>query len=266
MKESYFVFREPELFDELKSLLLLRFSVYMGSRLNQFATPYRSAGIELDCYDLRSRHFGLFKHDGGVSRPVGYLRVVTEEKSRWENELRAIAAPIPELARAVGLKPTVPLPLMTYYADADIVRRHYEVAKANNHRPAEAGRLSLQNDIRSIAIARHMISSTLASGIVNGHNAAFITVVPSHVAFYGAYGFRICIGSRQRFCPKAQTEFSCLQWTFEQMDGAMQEVVLSMAEAYSHTGRICCYPSMPGQYYAPTRSHVPSKPRLTAAA
>jgi len=72
--QSYFVFRQAQSVDELRALLKLRYKVYRESRLQQFV-PENECGIDLDGYDLRSRHFGLFKNN---SHPIGYMRVVED--------------------------------------------------------------------------------------------------------------------------------------------------------------------------------------------
>jgi hypothetical protein len=266
MEQTYFVYREPESIEELKSLLLLRYSVYMESRLQHYMEKYKSMGIELDSYDVRARHFGLFKHENGTSRPVGYIRMVLDEEGPWSDEIRAIANEVPGLAEIVNETPSVPFPLMTYFPDAEIVNQHYMMAKRSGRRTVEGGRLSLEGSARSISVAKFMVSSIVAVVVVANVREALLTCVPSHARFYHPYGFEQCAGTSQHFCPETNTEFICQHWNVEQLQGSVKDSVLRMADAYYNTGRICYSPSNPEQFYAPTQSYIPSRPRLRAAA
>jgi hypothetical protein len=266
MNETYFVYREPESIAELKSLLLLRYSVYMESRLQHYVEKNKSMGIELDCYDVRARHFGLFKHENGSSRPVGYIRMVLDEEGPWADEIRAIANEVSGLADVVNETPSVAFPLMTYFPDAAIVNQHYQMAKKSGRRTVEAGRLSLERSVRSISVAKFLVSSTVTAAVVTNVKEALLTCVPSHERFYHPYGFEQCAGTTQHFCDEPNTEVCCEHWSIERLQGSVKDSVLRMADAYYNTGRICLSPSNPEQFYAPTQSYIPSRPRLVAAA
>jgi hypothetical protein len=265
MEQTYFVYREPESIEELKSLLLLRYSVYMESRFQRYKEKYKSMGIELDCYDVRARHFGLFKHENGTSRPVGYIRMVLDEEGPWSEEIRAIAEEVSGLAEIVNETPSVPFPLMTYFPDAEIVNQHYLMAKRSGRRTVEAGRLSLGKTVRSISIARNMVSATVSFVLVNSIHDVLVTCVPSHSAFYYPFGFETCAGTEDHFCEETRTSLRCLHGHRENVSHRLKPSVLRMAEAYYNTSRICFSPSNPEQFYAPTQCYIPSRPRLRAA-
>ena len=266
MNETYFVYREPESIEELKSLLLLRYSVYRESRLRHYVEKDASSGIELDCYDVRSRHFGLYKHENGSSRPVGYIRIVFDEEAACANEIRSIAEEVPGLADVVNETPVVPFPLMTCFPDAEIVHQHYQMAKKSGRRTVEAGRLSLERPSRSISVAKFMASSTIAFGVVSNIKEALLTCVPTHVGFYQPLGFHQCLGTEKHFVPDWGVELYCQHYTVERLQGVAKDMVLRKAEAYYNTGRVCFSPSNPDHFYAPTQSYISSRPRLVALA
>ena len=85
--DSYFVFREARSTSELEALFRLRYKVYQNSRLHCFE-PANEYGINLDCYDLRARHFGLYMNDEVL---VANHCAVGETLSPMINELLEIA-------------------------------------------------------------------------------------------------------------------------------------------------------------------------------
>src|SRR5258706_15969007 len=78
VQNTYYVFRKPQSIEELRCLLELRYNTYQSCHMRGFTVPSQ-AGIDADCYDLRAMHFGMFEYANDVARPVGYIRLVTEE-------------------------------------------------------------------------------------------------------------------------------------------------------------------------------------------
>lgn len=253
MEQHYFIFREPETLDELKALLRLRYSAYMASRLNKFIEENQT-GMDLDCYDLYSRHFGLYEHTGSSSRPVGYVRMVTDEPGTFRNDLFALAKSIPELYEKVNCIPTEPFPMMNYCPYADDIRRYRENAKLAGEMLVEVGRLSLDDSIRGLKIAVNFVSAICASLPMHGVDEALVTCVSNHEAMYRSCGGRI-FHSANIF--EVHGAGVCLLLlSAKNLPHSMKERVDHMREAYERTGRICYNPSQPESYYEPVLSRA----------
>jgi len=73
--ENTYCFREARNVEELYALLKLRYEEYRNSRLAGFC-PENEYGLDIDEFDLRSRHFGLFQQSADGEKAIGYMRVV----------------------------------------------------------------------------------------------------------------------------------------------------------------------------------------------
>lgn len=155
MKKNYFVFREAQSLSELESLLRLRYEVYRTSRLQQFV-PENEYGIDFDCYDLRARHFGLFMND---IEPVGYHRPVSNAYGPLCDEILRLAAQFPGMSEKVRSKPEQPLPIMTYWPEAHILKELHNEIKGQRKSLAEATKFTLDPSMASVKLATHIIES-----------------------------------------------------------------------------------------------------------
>ncbi|MFN0157508.1 MAG: hypothetical protein ACKVRP_05465 [Bacteroidota bacterium] len=270
MIPAYFVYREPESIDELKSLLLLRYSVYRQSRLKHLA-PENKYMINMDSHDLNAKHFGLYEHIDGSSRPVGYIRMVTDGAGPWANEIQQIVHSLPELTIESNTNLAEPLPLMEYVPDIEALRKLYVGCKRKGEHLVEPGRLSLDHSVRSLGISGHvrtssnMVASTFAAFMVDGVSKAVLTASLTHKGFYEQFGFTRTPGVSDWFWEDAGENRCCLIGSPESLPEPMKEKVLRMAEAWSNTRRICFHPSANEQFFAPTHSYISSRPALRAA-
>src|SRR5713101_2026255 len=158
MNKHFFILRQPESINELKSLLLVRYSAYRQSRLHNYVTE-NEAGIDLDGYDLSSLHFGLFEHDWKTSRPVGYMRVVTGERRLFHDDILEIAELVPQLIRQVSTIPGEPLPIFDGNPYKDLLRKFYEAEMCAGKKVVEPSRFSIDKSVRGREVSRFMVSA-----------------------------------------------------------------------------------------------------------
>ena len=111
IQRNYYVFREARNVYELKSLLELRYRGYLQSRCSSLIKKNPS-GLDLDSYDLRSRHMGFFQLQGKESKPLGYMRLVEDELTDTAPLIWQLALSHPELWERLENDPPTPLPLM----------------------------------------------------------------------------------------------------------------------------------------------------------
>jgi hypothetical protein len=269
MEQHYYIFREPTTFDELKALLLLRYKVFRESRLEKFVEE-NEACIDLDCYDLYSRHFGLYEHEGNSARPVGYIRMVTDDMGTFRDELFELAKSIPSLYEKVNRIPKEPFPLMNYCPHADLIKHFYEELKSDGGKLIEASRLSLDRSVRGTSIsdfkiAHTFIAAVYASFLTYGVSNCVLSCNANHQVLYKSYGSQIFIGTTQWHNDLAGVDYSLLLLAAKNLPDSMKEKVYKMAEVYKKFGRICYNPSEPENYYAPLGSYMKSKPVFTPA-
>ena len=98
--QSYFVFREAANTNELLDPFRLRYRVYRNSRLARFV-PENKYGIDLNCYDVRSRHFGLLAVCANTEQSIGYCRVVEDQEVSGRIDVLELVRQIPGLNRRV---------------------------------------------------------------------------------------------------------------------------------------------------------------------
>lgn len=180
-----YTFREATSKDELLALLRLRYDTYRNSRLAGFV-PENAQGLDLDKYDPWARHFGLYLRN----EPVGYIRVVQEERGpAWGTicDIACTEAARPDLD---GTKPNVPFPLMNYFPDKEAVSNCYKTEYKNGNKGCEAGRLIVRMDQRTPGLSRFLIESALATYFFSWNfQYALISCALQHGEFYRRYGF-----------------------------------------------------------------------------
>ncbi|MBI5022090.1 MAG: GNAT family N-acetyltransferase [Ignavibacteriales bacterium] len=264
MQKTYYEFRQLESTNELKQFLLLRYSIYRESRLAMFS-PENDLGIDLDCYDVNSVHFGLFEHSDGISRPVGYIRMITDQRGPFANEIISIASESQELYRKVTDTPAEPFPIISYCPDGQVIKEFCEKVQSSGKKVVEASRFSLDKSIRGHKMADHFLTAISASFIVHDVEFSLMTCHLLHKSFYSGFGFRQVEGTVDYYTELYNYRFFCLTGSAEYLPDAVKDRVLQMAEAYDTTGRICYYPNNPEQFYAPLDSFIESRPIFMAA-
>ena len=245
---KYFVFREAANLDELLELFRLRYRVYRNSKLAKFV-PENEHGIDLDCYDVRARHFGLFSVDSGTEQLIGYLRVVEDRKVSGQADVFELVKQAPDLKGRLENKPSCPFPLMTYFPDADAFGELYRRIKDRGERLVEACRFALDKPFRSLRTAKHMVESAIAIYFFHYQfDHAVWCCDSSNKAFYRLYGFRPLDGSKDKDFARLGVSSCCVFGSAKGVPSPARERTMQMAKAYRDTGRICYFPSTPYQF------------------
>ena len=240
--QSHFVFREAESADELEQLLRLRYRVYRECKLARFVEP-SAYEIDLDCYDFRSSHFGLFKVSGDGEMPVGYLRVAEDGVDRHSDWVAEVAEHYPGLAEKVAQTPAKPFPLMNYFPDADLLQETYTYVKEWGERLVEPCRLALDASHRSVRLGKHIVESAIVVYFFARQIEHAVMCCDSATKhFYGIYGFRQLPGTYDGDFAGLGQKSTCVFGSADSVPGPARERLLEMTKAYKTTGRICCHP------------------------
>lgn len=246
MKADYFVFREARSSSELEALFRLHYEVYQNSRLH-FLTPQNKDGIHTDCYDLRSRHFGLFMNN---TKPVGYERPVNGFLGSMHKEVLAIASKFPRFYERVTAMPKYPLPIMCYWPEVEIVQNFYNSVRAGGKTIAESTILAIEPSISSFQIARFIIESVIAINLFCiGFDYGIMVCTLGHARFYQRYGFHRLAGTADNIVNGVKGR--CVIITKDDIPSQFRERIIKMAKAYERTGQICYNPYNLDQLYQP---------------
>jgi hypothetical protein len=235
---TYFVYREAETVDELEALFRLRYRVYGSCRLARFVhqTEY---GFEVEAYDFRSRHFGVFEVIHGVQKPVGYLRVVEDRDLSDQPTLRGLESRYPELFSRANRSVGQPFPVMSYSADSEALLGLYGQMLANGERAVEPTRMALDPDCRKLSLARFLFECSNAIYFyAMGFDYAIACCDSTKKAFYHIYHWDHIPGTVEGDFAGLGVSSTVLLGSRAAMPLVARARLARMAEQYKATGRI----------------------------
>lgn len=242
---EYFVYRELATTDEFEDTFRLRYYIYRGSGLKSLVKENEHQ-IDFDPYDLRARHFGLFRVHEGSELPVGYLRIVEDEDLSAETGVWDLVSRFPSLGSVTRGRLKHPFPLMCYHPKKGTIRRSYREMTARGDRLVEACRLAIDPCFRSLRLAQHIVESALAVYFFHfGVEHAIWCCDGSHSRFYGLYGLRRFPGTKDSDFLGLGHNSCCLLGSAAGVPPRLALRIARMAEAYGRTGRIACYSGDP---------------------
>jgi len=236
--ETWFVYREARTVDELEALLRLSNRVYSGCRLARFVhqTEY---GFELDAYDFRARHFGVFELSGGTEKSVGYLRVVEDRDLSEQPTLRGLGTKYPELFAQTSRTVNRPFPVMNYSPDSERLGRLYTQMLANGERAVEPTRMSLDPNCRKLSLARFLFECSNAIYFyVLGFDYAIACVDSSKKSFYRIYKWEYLPGTVEGDFAGLGVSSTVLLGSAAGMPRVPLARLTRMAKQYKATGHI----------------------------
>lgn len=237
-ESSCFVFREATDGEELLALLRLRYNAYRNNGLTKLV-PENEYGIDVDCYDLRARHFGLFRLNGDHQRPIGCLRAVEDHLAPGSAALSDILVRFPGLRAGAEQVPDLPFPVMSYLPEVEAVQVLYTRLKDAGERLVELSRFALVTSQGSLRLARHMVEATTAILAFNcGIEHAIWCCDSSNRAFYGLYGFRPLEGTADGDFLGLGVRSSCVYAAAARIPNTLRARLFRKAQVYTQSGCI----------------------------
>ncbi len=176
------IFRPAKSEAELEELLRLRYRVYDDSVLRGFISQ-TELGIDVDAFDLRSHHVGLFRGD----QPIGYARLITLARGPQGNWVDAI---LRRTRHDHSARPGMSLPVLAYAKSARETKIWIERRAKAGFRIAEAGRLSLRNEERSMRLMGFMGHALVGYWVASGFDIAIMGCRLAHSRYWESLGFR----------------------------------------------------------------------------
>ncbi|MDI6766112.1 MAG: hypothetical protein QME52_04740 [Bacteroidota bacterium] len=265
MKQSCFVYRQAGSIEEFRELLFIR---SLASPENRFAKTETTKEVHLniDSYDSRSFHFGLYKVLDEESAPVGYIRIVGDMgRGPLFREVEELIDDHPTaLAKSFDVVST-PFPMMRYFPGALVVGAFYRKIKEGGQALVEASQHLLVQQVESASLSQFMVSAMLATALVHCVDVVIIICVPRLKTFYNQFGFSSLPGTYEHYCPMFDKSVVCIFGTQKSLPIEMVDQIHSMAEVFEATGCICFNPTQPNNFY-PTEEYLQNQNLLAEVA
>ena len=188
MSKKY-TFREITEKDELEKFFRLRYNVYSDCRC-QSLLKKNGHPIDIDFYDVHSRHYALTYENINA----GYFRVVMPKEELTQNSIIEIA----EKHNAFNdyekylTGGYAPFPFLSYKEVPAGYWDYFNNLQSKNKKLAEASRLVLQPEFRTIRTSRFLIECAIVLYIIIciGRKQAVLSCNVRHKTFYEYYGFK----------------------------------------------------------------------------
>lgn len=187
-KNDTLIFREAKGKEELTALLKLRYQVYRSSPLKGFC-PKNEHGIDMDSYDLYSRHFGLFLRESGKDNPIGYLRLIEKNLTSFAPTILSIAL---EQSTDFGTKLFEEKSLHKF-PSANYFSEVLSLSQKKLYKGIEVGRFAIVKEFQSKKLASEIVLKSIAALCLCyfKHDYAVIMVAPKHAPLYQFLGFEL---------------------------------------------------------------------------
>jgi predicted GNAT family N-acyltransferase len=243
-----YTFREITEADELEQAFRLRYEVYSSCRCSVFLNTNLNK-IDIDSYDLHSKHFGLFINENELA---GYFRVVFDKNEYYNSDVLYIGRkfnffPGTEYTLE-GIKhiERADFPFLSYTGIPESTISFYKVLKNKGEGIAECSRLIIKEEHRGVKVSILLLECAIVLYILIciGSKHAVLSCVKEHSILYKRYGFQP-IGEEQGYSLFGSERLSmCLTLSLSlslsssPLPKYYQPKLESMAAEYSITGKI----------------------------
>jgi len=204
-------------------------------------------GLDIDGYDLQSRHFGLFEHSGKSSRIVGYVRFVQDSVGPQMKEVWQLSLRYPDLIQNMEFDIQNPFPSMVHLEDNSAFLKAYE----KYGKIIEASRLTIHPSVRTLSLASFVIQSiTAISSYDPGIKASLFGCKLSHLSYYKRLGCRAIGKTSYKGVPTY-----LLINSFEHFTDEFKTTVDRIGKAFDKYGEVHYYPKRAG-VFSPLLTYV----------
>lgn len=213
-----FQFREITDQGELEQFMKLRYRTYLNNEMRNFLS-INDHHIDIDLYDLHSKHFGLFC---GI-QPAGYFRIVLHKNETYNAQVFSIGRNYQIFntdchSKAQLQKFGYPdFPFVSYYKIPEPVKYfYYSFSEEMKQKTTEAGKLMLFNGFLGYKKVRMIIecAAALFKSLFNDYHRSSLNCFARHEKFYQLYDFKtIYRGDEYKITPlekQYSARVSCL--------------------------------------------------------
>ncbi len=232
-------FREIKSEKELKQFMQLRYETYLESVNRDFIKEDKNR-LDIDVYDLHSKHFGLFYNE----EPIGSVRLVMHKSKVYDKRAYNIGLKNGKFKEQYHnhkniLKSDYPeFPFISNTEIPSSVAKFYSKFSKNKKNLLEASRLTLVEKFKGLSQVKFLIESTIVYFMVqNENNHAVLNCNSSHERFYNRYGFKT-INTKDKYFLKGRTSTSSSVLSLSSVEDKYQEQFQQMAYEYKSSKTI----------------------------
>lgn len=179
-----YYFREIQGREEMINWLKLRYTIYNSTRCAGFLSD-NALEMDVDSYDLQSKHYGLFVEEADQQKLIGGLRIIQNKpvlsSIRMLREL--------DLLKYCEDEPAEELPILSYFPEDK--EDYFNPILAQTQIATEGSRLVLNKEYQSLRLAKFIISNAIILHLMMKEDwAAFVSCNPLHARLYKSFGFQ----------------------------------------------------------------------------
>jgi hypothetical protein len=194
---NIFTFREITGKDELEKFFRLRYDIYSNCRLRAVLKAKKNP-IDIDYFDVHSKHYALTVGN----KDAGYFRVVMPKDELIQGSVIEIAKKNKAFNDYDSYLSgeAAPYPFLSYKEVPAGYWDYFKNLQHKNKKLAEASRLILQPEFRTIRTSRFLIECAIVLYLIIcfGKMQAVLSCNIKHKSFYEYYGFK-AIGAENGF-------------------------------------------------------------------
>jgi len=189
-----FLFRELDGEDELERFFRKRYVAYFSSA--QRPLLLKEDGIDLDVYDLHSRHYGIFHGN----EPAGYFRIILGKSSYYNEQVFRIGLRNNRYSETIHHRENVG---SADYPEFYFMELFNDQLQSKNglsryfnsvDQMVEPSRIVLFDNYKNLRLARAITECALVlynELCISTAKEAIISCFENHAIFYQAYGFNV---------------------------------------------------------------------------
>jgi predicted GNAT family N-acyltransferase len=174
-----YTFRELHSYAELEASFKLRYDVYCNSSIAVLCAE-NAVSMDFDVYDLRSRHFGLYKKEGHGEALIGSVRLITNQPTEGLDAFKYLLNPNFEKKEKLFY-------FLDFFDNAQTLLPFSIEQEADFI--YEPSRFALKKAYRSLGLAQFVIESIITVCCEVDLKWAVLTSPKSKKMIYEQYGF-----------------------------------------------------------------------------
>ncbi len=163
LDNSIFTYREAANQNELEQLLRLRYTCFTQGEWANYPLIQRNPHeIDIDAFDLKAKHIGVFIKQNGEEIPVGYSRFVGTTTTKHSLWVKNIIEKTPYL-RIKKTKVTLPFVEKFGQHEQGIIQDFFQ--KNEQYQTVELGRLCIAPWYPSVALCQFMVRANMVFSV-----------------------------------------------------------------------------------------------------
>ncbi len=237
-------FREIVDENELEKFMRLRYETYFNSAMRNFL-QINDEKIDIDIYDLHSRHFGLFCEE----KPIGFIRFITNKNELYNHKVFSIGLKYKKLKKEIHGEREIKkyeysdFPFVSYSETPTSIKDYYSNLIEKKERIIEGSRLMLIGENKGLNKVQFFMECAVVLCVLinNREKYAIVNCDGNHKRFYTQFGFKTINNSETYYLrgrAKKSSHLLSLPLTLASIPKRYHTKFEEMAEEFKTTNQI----------------------------